>query len=360
MDLAPPPPPPPPPVLAKRAMNMGFALRVGMRLQNFTKPKNMDELHLDTSYNAVEARFSGDVTDNFGWTADFNAQYNGGNLSGVTGAVGLEDLIVQYKACKEFNIWAGRLLVPSDRSNFSGPFFMSPWNYPGFYIGGAAPIGPMDGPNGRDQGVVVWGNAGEDKLKYYAGAFGLDKVYTNGDPYYSGRISYTLQGSEPGYWGSSTYYGAKNVITIGVGGQYQKSGSSVDPVTMASKETAMFMADALVEENVPGAGTFTFEGQFYKFNDGYMFSGPKFPFAPKEAFYALVSYLTPEPLGIGKLQPLVRLQQTVDPAWTIIDGGLTYVIKDYFLKIALNYQHIDTGTGGAIANAMQLGLQIQQ
>lgn len=319
MDPAPPPPVVPPPAPAPNPFTIGysFGVRVGMRLQDPDKPSNMSEVHLDSqAYDAtVEARFHGAVTDNFSWVANFNGNLTAGTLA-VPGTVGIMDLIAQYKASKEFNIWAGRLLVPSDRSNFCGPFFSIPWNYPGFYFLNAAPLGPKDGPTGRDQGATVWGNAVEDKLKYYVGLYGIDKLGAGTQPYGSARLSYSLQGSEPGYFGSSTYYGAKNVVTIAVGGQYQKDGL-VDLNTMAPKDTVTFMADVFAEENVNGAGTFTFEGDFYKFTDGYVFASTPTAvaapiYAPGEAFYVEGAWLTPEPIGIGRLQPLVRLQQTMD------------------------------------------------
>jgi hypothetical protein len=243
---------------------------VGARLQDPDKPQNMSEVHLDSAYDSTaEARFHGSVTDNFSWVANFNATLTQTTLA-AQGSVGVMDLIAQFKAAKEFQIWAGRLLVPSDRSNFSGPFFTLPWNYPGFYAPGIAPpLGPHDGPTGRDQGVTVWGNALEDKLKYYGGVYGIDQgspistVPHGQNPYFSGRASYSLQGSEPGYFGSSTYYGAKDVVTIGVSGQYQK-GPAMD--------LGLLMADALAEETITGVGTLTFEGQFYKFSDGYPYA----------------------------------------------------------------------------------------
>jgi hypothetical protein len=347
-------------------MGYNFGVRVGFRLQDPDHPKEMSELHLDPyGYDStVEARFHGTAFERFAWVANFNAVVNANTLASP-GSVGIMDLIAEYKLVNEFQVWAGRLLVPSDRSNFSGPFFMSPWNYPGFYFPGAPPLGPKDFANGRDVGVTVWGNALDDKLKYYGGVYGLGGSNASlnqqdQQSYWSGRISYSLQGSEPGYFGSSTYYGAKSVATIGIGAQYQKSGS-IDTTTLAKKDTALFMADALVEEVVPGAGTFTFEGQYYKFNDGYNFAPA---LAPSHALYVLVSYLTPEPIGIGKLQPLVRLQQTIDPAWTIFDAALAYVIKDYGLRIVADYQHIDRGSGptaGAnpVQNSLQLGIQLQ-
>jgi hypothetical protein len=331
----------------------------------------MSEVHLDPYAYAstAEVRFHGSVFENFSWVANFNAVVNSFTLA-TPGSVGILDLIAQYKAAKEFQIWAGRLLVPSDRSNFSGPFFMIPWNYPGFYIKGAPPLGPKDFATGRDVGATVWGNAIEDKLKYYVGVYGLGGAFPtttstgaltlvsqqDQQPYVSGRVSYSIQGSEPGYFGQSTYYGGTSVATIGVGAQWQKNGS-VD-TNGTPKDTGLFMADALAEEVIPGAGTLTFEGQYYKFNSGYNFGGG---LAPSHAFYLLAAYLTPENIGIGKLQPVVRWQQTVDPEWTIIDAELQYVIKAYSLRIVANYEHIELGSNAPAPsqNALQFGVQLQ-
>jgi hypothetical protein len=240
-------------------------------------------------------------------------------------------------------------------------------------VPGAPPLGPKDNATGRDQGATVWGNAFDDKLKYYAGAYGIDVSGNGTQPYLSGRLSYSIQGSEPGYFGSSTYYGAKNVFTIGVAGQYQHNGavnlatagtSTATPCPTAAavdcKDMGIFMADALAEESISGVGTFNFEGQFYKFTQGYDF-GPTF--APQEAFYLLAAYLTPD-LGIGKLQPLVRLQQTADPAWTVFDAALAYVFKDYSGRVVATYEHIDRGSSNTagtnpIQNSIQLGVQLQ-
>ncbi len=373
------PAPPQPPETELKPLSIGGAMRFGVILQDPDKPKKMSEFHLDQGNysNAFELRLHGDVTEFFSWTADFNALIDSNTLAAADVGMGkgptiadfgIEDLIAQVKVANGFQIWGGRLLVPSDRANFSGPFFMSPWNYPGFYKAGEAPIGPMEGPNGRNQGITVWGNLADDKFKYFAGVYGIDQGGVNltappgnANPFYSARLSYTFQGSEPGYFGSSTYYGEKSVTTLGLGGQYQKGGST-NLSNGTPTDTFIGMADLLTEQAVPGTGTFTFEGQFYGFNKGYAFSGADL--SPHEAFYALFSYLTPEPVGIGKLQPLIRWQQTVDPAWTIIDAALAYVMKAYDARLVLTYEHIDTGTNAAgvkeISNALQFGVQLQK
>jgi hypothetical protein len=356
--------PPPAPIIA---YNIG--VRVGARLQDPFKPKDMDQVHNDQLY--TEVRFHGDLSDMFGWVANFNAAIgnSNGTLANQFGsnnspAVAPMDMILKFHAAKEFNIWGGRLLVPSDRSNFTGPFFMSPWNYPGNYPGGHF-VGPNTGPNGRDTGATVWGNALDDKFKYYGGVYGIDGCTFGPCPapappggeraYWSGRVSYSLQGSEPGYFGSSTYYGDKSVVTVGLGGQYQKHGSADGFGTR--QDTGSVMADVLAEEVVPGTGTFTVEAQGYLFNPG--ITGPNSGFnggTPKEAFYLLGSYLT-ENVGIGKIQPLIRWQQTANPSWTVVDAQLAYVIKAYFLKFLVNYQY--GVANGITSNMIQLGGQMQ-
>jgi hypothetical protein len=367
-------------VPAPNPLSVSAGVRVGFLLQDPKQPTSMSEVHLDPGHysNAIELRLHGEVTEYFSWTANFNAVLNGdgvgaavigGNTGSTYADVSILDLIAQFKAAPEFQIWAGRLLVPSDRTNFSGPFVSSPWNYQGYYLRGAAPLGPMQGPNGRNQGLTVWGNAFEDKLKYYVGVYGLDQGGPNstapaaGKPFYSARLSYSFQGSEPGYFGSSTYYGAQSVTTLGAAMQYQAQGSN-DPTSGAVKDTYIGMVDFLTEQVVPGTGTFTFEGQLYAFNSGYDFGTSDGTLAPREAIYGLVSYLTPRNVGVGKVQLLARWQQTFDPGWTIFDGAIAYVMKEHAARVVLTYQHIDTGTtggvGGGVSNGLQLGVQLQR
>ena len=44
-------------------------------------------------------------------------------------------------------------------------------------------------------------------------------------PLLSGRVNICLLGSESGFYHSSTYYGRKDIVAIGLGAQYQKNGS---------------------------------------------------------------------------------------------------------------------------------------
>ena len=81
----------------------------------------------------------------FAWQANFQGGIPtggmpGSNGSGVAGvSASVLDLIAKFEPGAAFHLWAGRMLVPSDRSNFSGPWFMSPWKYPGLYPGAPLP-----------------------------------------------------------------------------------------------------------------------------------------------------------------------------------------------------------------------------
>jgi hypothetical protein len=338
-------------------IHFAYGIRVGGDLEDPDEPKRLTELHLDTSY--VDARFTGDVLPAFSWRVVFNADVIHPTLA-PAGSVGLMDLVAQFHPSHELNIWAGRLLVPSDRAIFAGPFFQSPWNVPGGYVPGAPPLGAKTGSLGRDAGAVVWGSVLGDRFKYYGGAFGVDK---DAPPYFVGRLSYNFVGPEPGYSPPATYYGERDVVSVGVAGQLQQHGA-LDPATGGTKTMRIGIIDAIAEHFVPDVGTLSAWGQFYKFGDGYSFAklGGQPVFAPEEALSILVSYLTPRPVGVGKLQPLLRLQQSFEPNWTIFDTALAYVIRGHSLRVVATYEHVDRGSQGGVTskeNVVQLGVQVQ-
>jgi hypothetical protein len=321
----------------------------------------MDEL-------SVEPRFSGKVTDIVGWTANFQASGQSSNSIAYYAAppasngplpyrfeVQAMDLVAQLDFIPEFHLWFGRMLTPSDRSNFSGPWFMSPWNYPGsYFVGGGPYVGPRGTEEiGREVGAVAWGDIAEGKFKYYAGVMDLDNPELS--PLLTARLGLALIGKEPGFYGSSTYYGSQDILALGVAAQYQKQSVVDDPTDAVSVDALTEVnADVLAEFNIAGAGTLTGEAAYY-----YM-DGPAFPV--EGAIMALASYTTEKPVGPGKIQPLVRIQNTFEPDHMMFDFWLSYVMKDYFAKLALGYTmaNISAGEDEIKSNIVQFGFQIQQ
>jgi hypothetical protein len=368
----------------------GIGVRFGAQFTGLRRPATkvsntgMSNFAVDEIY--VEPRFSGQVLGFVGWTA--NLAVTGATATTAMGGTAppppmgppvifearAMDLIAQFDFMDEFHLWGGRMLTPSDRSNFSGPWFMSPWDYPGLYLvpshsGAPTYIGPRGTEEiGREVGAVAWGDIGKGKFKYYAGMMDLDDAPRN-TPLYTARVSYDIIGAEPGFYGSSTYYGAQNVLAIGLAAQYQ---NRFDPLPGAvhADDLTEINADILGEFNIGDSGTISAEAAYYHVDSGK--SAGVMPF--DDAYFFVLSYLTPQ-IGPGKLQPLFRYQGAIDkkdaPAedikMSMIEGQVAYVLKDYFAKINLGFQATNMGkvsgldaTKNVKGNAIQFGFQIQQ
>jgi hypothetical protein len=324
------------------AIDVGAWVRAAGRIQG-SKPRNLDSAAMDTAYAELHA--GGKVHKNVSVTLNLNG-------NGLAGTAGIMDAIIGFDFCDPIHLWIGQLLVPVDRANFSGPFFMIPWNYPGFMSVGATTVvaAPAEGPAGRNTGGSIWGNDPDGKVKYAVGVFLPPSAL--GTPLVSGRISAAIIGKETGYFGNETFFGDQDIVTIGIGGQYKKDGS-VAPPTMGvpgpTDNYAEFNADALAEFKYGGGGWVSIDGAYYHFGGQYQ--------AVKDAFYVTAAVATPM-VGVGNIQPMVRYQQgsgNGPNAWTI-DAGVAYLIKGPALRAMVNFQHADIGNG-AEANMVQFGAQ---
>jgi hypothetical protein len=333
-------------------IDVGAWVRASSVFQSATDPKSLGDWHMDSSY--IELHAGGKIHKNVGLTLNLNA-----NL--LAGKAGIEDAIIQLDFMDQFHLWAGQLLVPVDRSNAAGPFFMIPWNFPGFLTVGNTTVvaAPAEGPSGRNTGAVVWGDISQ--FKYMLGVFVNGNVNTS--PLYSGRVSYAFIGKEPGFWGNASYFGDQDVLALIVGGQFQKNGASFVDAAMVNHQANYgdFNLDLLAEFKT-GGGWVTGEGAYYHFA-----VSDANPTAVKDTFFLLGAYASPV-VGYGNIQPMVRYQwaNTVGlpgaettKAWNL-DIGVAYLIKGPALRLIATYGHtsIPDMTGSPItANAVQLSAQ---
>ena len=371
MPAAPPPASMDPDAEKYKHISMGVWSRVGFALQNGTNPKKLNGIGMG---GELELHMSNQMRKTIAWTANFAASFgapDGGSFypanaidggPAITGNATVLDLIAQFEPDPAFNVWVGRMLVASDRSNFSGPYFMAPWIYPlklgpqGF-SNAYGVVGPKEGPYGRNDGATVWGQFNGGLFKYYLGAYNM--FDSNVKPLISGRLALSLLNPEPGYYGSSTYYG-KDILAFGIGGQYQKNGDAYAPAADGAADYGMFLADVLFEKDLQAAGVVDVEGAFYKYvGDGQ---------TTKFSYMALGSYLTAD-TGVGKFQPLLRIQQAAskaiadggsDNTATMIDGQVGYVIDGYSTRLALGFAHGSAGDGANYSNAVFAGVQLQK
>jgi hypothetical protein len=324
-------------------LKLGAWTRVDVGLSNGDK--------LDDVYSTAEFEFhaSGQVHKWVSVTLNLAATYDSTDADGTFEVM---DGIVQIQPSEYFNIWVGRHLVPVDRANFAGPYFMSPWLYPGFGFADGQIGAPREGKFGRNDGVTVWGQIEGGVVKYFLGAFDLNDP--SQAPLISGRLSLSLLNPEPGYWGTATYHGL-DVLGIGVAFQEKKRGSPSPDPTVADDTYTEFNADILFEKDFGGSGVLDLEGAFYKFNGD---------FEPTDAsWFGLVSYILPGDVGGGKIQPLVRVQQAIPsldeaPTSTLVDGQINWLLNSYATRFSLGYRY---GKAGDLkTQALFLAFQVQK
>lgn len=278
------------------------------------------------------------------------------------------DAIAKFEFTPAFNIWAGRMLVPADRAEMSGPFYANTYDF------NKTPFYPADqsvthsnggaGVYGRDEGVTVWGAlGGEGRFTYAVGIFdGLEGGSNQDDNVlYGARLSYNFLNveSNPGYYTSSTYYGgAGDIFTVALAFQYQEdaTGTATD-----AGDFSGYSIDALYETVLANAGVVTVEAEYKEFDtDGKsgglnMFEG--------DAWTATALYLFPSEIGIGKIQPYVRYTDVSPDSGSDsdeLDVGFNYIISGHNTRISVMYQTGDLRTGGGKdLDAFKIGLQYQ-
>ena len=353
-----PPSPPAPWGPDPKNVAVGAWLRLGGRIQNPTSRNNLNDFWMDEIYLILTA--NGRIAPWFKWQFNLNANNPPTQPNGVApaayGSVGIQDLIVKLELNALFNVWIGRMLVPADRSNLSGPWFINYFLYPGFLRVRSAnpPIGLKSGANGRDNGATVWGQVGGGAFKYYLGAYNLDAQTHTVNPLVTARLVLNLLDPEPGYYHQSAYHGAKDIVAVGVSLQYQKSGSAKvlapgTPPTIDVGDLHMYQADVLVDKKLGTAGVGTLEGASYFYDER----------QPVRRFYMFgAGYVMPDPIGPGRLAPAVRYQFTETPNVKMIDGYLQYLVQSHFAKFLAGFYWADMGAMGGKQKGFQFGIQV--
>lgn len=297
--------------------------------------------------------------------ATFNTERDG------DGDIKLLDGYARLEFSDGFNVWAGRMLPPSDRSNLDGPYYLSSWSYPGLVSQYPAKFA------GRDDGVTVWGKVLDKKLTYAVGVFnGHNRIRgasNQGDnPLIAGRVAYNFLDVEdnPAYYTSSTYYGSADVFTVAFAVQSQSD--AVGSAAVRGDYLA-WNVDVLFEKKVMDGGAVTLEGAYYDYDtDGVVDVASSFAGAgPTDnvggitqghAWLASAGILFPTEVGIGKFQPVLRYQEFTatipDLKTKQYDATLNYIIKGHSARVSGAYSKVDFPGPGS-DDRFTAGIQLQ-
>src|SRR5262249_10121599 len=197
--------------------------------------------------DSVRLYVNGPVTDKIKFM--FNTEYDGGSNK-----IAVLDAAARFEFRPEFNIWAGRFLPPSDRSNLYGPYYAHHWNV---YTDGIQDGYPFIF-QGRDNGVVYWGDFG--KFKFAGGGFDGGTATGNKNVIGAARVQVDLWDPEQGYYLNGTYYGGKTLLAIGAAVQAQPAVVAGQPTNKAVS------ADFLLERKLPDGSVVTFESEYANYD----------------------------------------------------------------------------------------------
>ena len=307
----------------------------------------------------------------------FDVNSNGfGSLD--EGEVRILDAVIKLKLTDHVNAWFGRFLPPSDRSNLSGPYYLNAWNFPFVQFGF---------PNifqGRDDGAALWGEYGGGVFKWQVGVFEGESV---GGPVFighpatdnlmfSGRMVLNLLDPEPGYYNSSTYYGEKDILAIGVSVMHRQD-ALADFVPPGTADYTGWNIDTLFETKLGNRGVVTLETAYYDFNDnGGVIPGngpvtlpPSSGARQGESYFILGSYLFPRKFCVlnvnGQFQVSGRYQQYERDAIATLAGStddqvdvqLNYIMFGHNARISGVWSQLDSGTSQS--DTFTLGTQLQ-
>lgn len=329
----------------------------GLRGQYIYNPDAADKN--DFSLNSARIYANGQFTKIVGFTYNTEIDHDQFDDSDISRLRTL-DAILRLEFTPSFNIWAGRMLAPSDRANLDGPYYLGTWEYP--FVSAYPAIFA-----GRDNGGAVWGDIGKFKYELggYQGCTAGDNSCSNPDasgPLFAGRLQYDFWDKEAGYYTSSDYYGQKEILSIAVVGQFQKDAATDGA---RSGDFGGFNVDALMQKKVWGGDVFTLEGAYYVYDtSGINTSLPGGNgLADGNSYMLLTSYLINQKIGPGKFQPVFRYQefdQQHGPDISEYSIGTNYILKGHDARLSALYskQNVDNA-GHEDINRFIGGIQLQ-
>ncbi|MGV3590399.1 MAG: hypothetical protein ACO1PZ_01845 [Gammaproteobacteria bacterium] len=253
------------------------------------------------------------------------------------------DAIVQFESSPAFNIWMGRFLPPADRANLYGPFYSNHW---GIYADGIQDGYPFI-TSGRNDGIAYWGQF--DRLSVSTGVFDGEDATGDSTLIKAGRVEMNFWDTEPGYYRSATFYGDRNILSLGAAGQVQ-----------GEDQTGVSL-DFLLERKLARGDAFTLEAELARYD---RLGGYKPRYATDEGGYVLASYLLPGRIGPGRLQALAKFSRATysggltaaDPDYDqdTTELNLNYIISGYNARLSLFY--MDTRFDAVQQDSKRIGL----
>lgn len=323
------------------SFNIGAGIRSSVESIEDGAPNGTDRSK-DVNLNNMRLYTSGQILGQTGSIESLNFQYNT-ELAGDESSR-LLDAVMKFNFGDANNIWAGRMLLPSNRANLSGPFFQGDWHFPAMASNYPAVFA------GRDNAVAYWGTVMDGSLKYqFTASEGYDTSARGPDNLlYSGRVTYNFLDPEPGYYNASTYFGGKDILALSAGYQTE---SEVVYSPGSRGDYSSFNVELLYEKPLANGHVPTFEASYMDFDrDGIGKTGT--------GYYVLGGY------QVDSWKPHVRYQSFEPDASGSeesdrMDVGVDYILDGHDARISAIYTDNYGNDSSGENSAVTLGMQFQ-
>ena len=328
-------------------ISIGAGMRTSFETKDKGAPNNTDDSR-EAELESIRLYVNGQIHKNIKFT--FNTERKS------DGDIRVIDGIAQFKFSNIFNFWMGRFLPPSDRSNLSGSYNITTWEFPLVQKYPALAVG-------RDDGFAIWGQTDNKKFKYQAGFFqGRDGDSNQKDNLlFAWRVSYNFWDPEPGYYNNSTYHGKKNILAIGLVQMTQSDGVGIAATPGDFTGTSI---DFLFEKKLKNGGALTVEAAHYDYDLNNVADDPVRPVPLKQGDgqFVLAAYLFPKKSGLGRFQPHIRYQKFDEDnvgETERTDIGVNYIIDGHSARVSLVYGDEDAPGTANDFKTFKIGVQLQ-
>lgn len=328
-------------------ITISYALQLWSQYRGYTSPTD-DGSSYDTFLRRNRLLFAGQYNDYVGFYAQLEAG-NDDKLGNADKPIFYRDAYITFDYTDSLRLIAGRFKNTFSRENLEA--CLEPLTLDRAEIISYTPFG-SDGGGSRDTGVALWGNLAGGLAQYrvmVADGRQGDNVVKD-SPRLTARLHVSLLDPETDYGYLSTYLGTRKVFTVGVAYDYQADIAYANfPARSKPVDYKGWTADMLFEYPTR-TGTYTLSAAYFDYDTGNAINQSPDPTLPVtsqlKAYYVKGGYLLPHKVGIGRLQPFLRYEDSdygvdsglFDQKW--VSGGLNYYFDGQNLKLTFEYASI--------------------
>ncbi|PCJ20903.1 MAG: hypothetical protein COB04_03280 [Gammaproteobacteria bacterium] len=347
-----------------RSLSLGIAMKAELSIQERAAPNGQDD---SFDFSVTDARFYtyGHLNAKVGFQLAYAYELNETEFESESddeAELRLLDAVLQYSFSDQLNVWLGRLIVPTDRNALADQYRRAIWSAP-------VARGVLGRRDGRDDGVVLWGDIDGGGLKYY---FGLYEGFETSDntednPLLVGRMVLNFWQPEAGYFLSSSYLGEKDVFALGVSWSFQKEAFYNGSV---EGDYWGLGVDFLIEKSLANRGVLTFETAVYDYDADNLgtLNGSNFDNRLEgDGYFAFLGYLLSSKQGptAEGFQPMVRYhrfrfgQSEIDETIAVVDYGLSYFMSGHDSKVVLIFSDYSVEVDGQVDEYSEIKMAAQ-